>query len=62
LLYLAKDLTVEDQSARKLGADDFLPLLVYSLVHCDFVAADIETQYMDGEQLYKRRFIHFFFF
>ena len=45
----AKDLTVEDQSARKLGADDFLPLLVYSLVHCDFVAADIETQYMDGE-------------
>ena len=46
---IAKDLTVDDQSARKLGADDFLPLLVYAVVHSDFIAADIETQYMDGK-------------
>nr|XP_026692509.1 ras and Rab interactor 2-like isoform X2 [Ciona intestinalis] len=43
-----KDLRVDDGSSKAIGADDFLPLLVYSIVHCDFVAADIEAQYIDG--------------
>nr|CAB3265587.1 ras and Rab interactor 2-like [Phallusia mammillata] len=43
-----QDLNVDDHSAKKIGADDFLPLLVHSLVHCNFVAADIEAQYIDG--------------
>ncbi|XP_077969725.1 uncharacterized protein LOC144424365 [Styela clava] len=42
------DLSCEDQSARKIGADDFLPLLVYAILRCDFTAADIEAQYIDG--------------
>lgn len=45
----ATDLTCEDKSARKIGADDFLPLLVYSIMKCKFTAADIEAQYIDGE-------------
>ncbi|XP_078492246.1 uncharacterized protein LOC100187052 isoform X2 [Ciona intestinalis] len=43
-----KDLRADDGSSKAIGADDFLPLLVYSIVHCDFVAADIEAQYIDG--------------
>ncbi|CAK8692699.1 uncharacterized protein LOC143461889 isoform X1 [Clavelina lepadiformis] len=43
-----KDLNTDDHSASRIGADDFLPLLVYSITHCDFLAADIETQYIDG--------------
>uniref|UniRef100_F7AK80 VPS9 domain-containing protein n=1 Tax=Ciona intestinalis TaxID=7719 RepID=F7AK80_CIOIN len=40
--------SIDDGSSKAIGADDFLPLLVYSIVHCDFVAADIEAQYIDG--------------
>ncbi|XP_025104587.1 LOW QUALITY PROTEIN: uncharacterized protein LOC112570384 [Pomacea canaliculata] len=31
-----------------LGADDFLPLLIYVLVHCGLVSAEIEADYMWG--------------
>lgn len=32
----------------QLGADDFLPLLVWVLVKTNFVAAEIECEYMYG--------------
>ncbi|XP_041351460.1 uncharacterized protein LOC121370362 [Gigantopelta aegis] len=31
-----------------LGADDFLPMLIYVLVHCGIVSAEIEADYMWG--------------
>ncbi|RUS79026.1 hypothetical protein EGW08_013209, partial [Elysia chlorotica] len=31
-----------------LGADDFLPMLIYVLVHCGLVAAEIEADFMWG--------------
>ena len=31
-----------------LGADDFLPVLIYVLVHCGLVAAEIEADFMWG--------------
>lgn len=34
--------------SNQLGADDFLPLLVWVLVKTNFVAAEIECEYMYG--------------
>lgn len=35
-------------NGRHLGADDFLPLLVYSVAKCGFISAEIEAEYMWG--------------
>ena len=35
-------------NARHLGADDFLPLLVYSVAKCGWISAEIEAEYMWG--------------
>lgn len=37
-----------DQSGRQLGADDFLPILVYIIAKCGFYSAEIEAEYMWG--------------
>lgn len=36
-----------------LGADDFLPLFVWVLIKTNFVAAEIEAEYMWGKQRKK---------
>jgi len=38
----------KSRNHQEIGADDFLPLFVYSLLQCEFLAADIEAQYIDG--------------
>lgn len=35
-------------SQQSMGADDFLPMLTYVLVHCGLIAAEIESEYMWG--------------
>ena len=47
--YTAKDTTVAKNQAAVIGADDFLPLFVYSIVKSEFLAADIEAQYIEGK-------------
>nr|XP_023680909.1 ras and Rab interactor 2 isoform X2 [Paramormyrops kingsleyae] len=37
---------MEDNSGRKFGADDFLPMLTYVLAQCDMPQLDLEIQYM----------------
>ncbi|KAL4639956.1 ras and Rab interactor 2 isoform X1 [Arapaima gigas] len=37
---------MEDNSGRKYGADDFLPMLTYVLAQCDMPQLDLEIQYM----------------
>ncbi|XP_076463753.1 uncharacterized protein LOC143295940 isoform X2 [Babylonia areolata] len=39
---------VPSRGPASLGADDFLPLLIYVLVHCGLVSAEIEADYMWG--------------
>lgn len=37
-----------DNSGRQLGADDFLPILVYIIAKCGFYSAEIEAEFMWG--------------
>ncbi|KAL8619629.1 hypothetical protein ACOMHN_019684 [Nucella lapillus] len=39
---------VTSRGPASLGADDFLPLLIYVLVHCGLVSAEIEADFMWG--------------
>ncbi len=38
----------DDNSGKQLGADDFLPILVYIIAKCGFYSAEIEAEYMWG--------------
>lgn len=40
--------TAGAQNTRQLGADEFLPLLVYIVAKCGFFSAEIEAEYMWG--------------
>uniref|UniRef100_T1K1D3 Protein sprint n=1 Tax=Tetranychus urticae TaxID=32264 RepID=T1K1D3_TETUR len=37
-----------DGTHLSIGADDFLPIFIYVLVHCGFLSAEIEAEYMWG--------------
>lgn len=37
-----------DKSGKQLGADDFLPILVYIIAKCGFYSAEIEAEFMWG--------------
>ncbi|GAB6024335.1 hypothetical protein CHUAL_009504 [Chamberlinius hualienensis] len=37
-----------DGEHQSIGADDFLPFLLYVLVHCGLIAAEVEAEYMWG--------------
>lgn len=38
--------TTQNTQGHALGADDFLPLLVYIVAKCGFIGAEIEAEYM----------------
>ncbi|XP_071833672.1 uncharacterized protein [Apostichopus japonicus] len=42
------DSTLGSNAMTSMGADDFLPMLIYVLVHCDQIHIEIEVEYMWG--------------
>ncbi|XP_078592031.1 ras and Rab interactor 2-like isoform X2 [Branchiostoma floridae x Branchiostoma japonicum] len=41
-----KDTSSKESSTLSMGADDFLPVFIYVLAHCNLIHAEIEAEYM----------------